>query len=151
MQEVIWSCWHFENAHAHPQWRKAHTCSECKKSFGHIGHLKGHMITHSKERAYACVQCQKSFGRATCLKRHRLTRSGVKAHSCSECERSFSQVGHLRRHMVTHTAQCVLCKVYFSAQLNKLRPILKFKKYYPMEHIFVSACSSARKMHFFKF
>ena len=52
---------------------------------------------------------------------------------------------------IWYTAQCVLCKVYFSAQLNKLRPILKFKKYYPIEHIFVPACSSARKIHFFKF
>ena len=34
-----------------------------------------------------------------------------------------------------YTAQCVLCKVYFSAQPNKLRPILKIKKYYPIEHI----------------
>ena len=50
-----------------------------------------------------------------------------------------------------YTAQCVLCSVYFSAQPNKLRPILKFKKYYPVEHIFVPACSSARKIHFFKF
>ena len=49
------------------------------------------------------------------------------------------------------TAQCVLCSVYFSAQLNKLRPILKLKKYYPIQHIFVPACSSARKIHFFKF
>ena len=46
-------------------------------------------------------------------------------------------------------AQCVLCKVYFSAQPNKLRPILKFKIYFPIEHIFVPACSSARKIHFF--
>ena len=52
---------------------------------------------------------------------------------------------------ILSTAQCVLCKVYFSAQPNKLRPILKFKKYYPIEHIFVLACSSARKIHFFKF
>ena len=49
------------------------------------------------------------------------------------------------------TAQYVFCKVYFSAQPNKLRPILKFEKYYPVEHIFVPACSSARKIHFFKF
>ena len=49
------------------------------------------------------------------------------------------------------SAHCVLCKVYFSAQPNKLRPILEFKKYYPIEHIFVPACSSARKIHFFKF
>ena len=50
-----------------------------------------------------------------------------------------------------YTAQCVLCKVYFSAQSNKLRPILKLKKYYPIEHIFVPACLSAQKIHFFKF
>ena len=52
---------------------------------------------------------------------------------------------------VRSTAQCVLCKVYFSARPNKLRPVLKFKEYYPIEHIFVQACSSARKIHFFKF
>ena len=51
----------------------------------------------------------------------------------------------------SNSAQCVLCKVYFSAQLNKLRPILKLKKYYPIEHIFVPAFSSARKIHFLKF
>ena len=50
-----------------------------------------------------------------------------------------------------HNAQYAFCKVYFSAQPNKLRPILKFRKYYPVEHIFVPACSSARKIHFFKF
>ena len=49
------------------------------------------------------------------------------------------------------SAQCAVCKVYFSAQLNKLRPILNLKKYYPIQHIFVPACSSARKIHFFKF
>ena len=49
------------------------------------------------------------------------------------------------------SAQYVFCKVYFSAQPNKLRHILNFDKYYPIEHIFVPACSSARKIHFFKF
>ena len=50
-----------------------------------------------------------------------------------------------------HTALCAVRKVYFSAQPNKLRPILKFRKYFPVEHIFVPACSSVRKIHFFKF
>ena len=58
----------------------------------------------------------------------------------------------LRQKVFPHpTAQCVLCKVNFSAQPNKLRSILKFEKYYPIEHIFVPACLSARKIHFFKF
>ena len=50
-----------------------------------------------------------------------------------------------------HSAQCAVCKVYFSAQPNNLKLILNFHKYYPIEHIFVPACSSARKEHFFKF
>ena len=54
-------------------------------------------------------------------------------------------------HPVDHSAQYAFCKVYFSAQPNKLRHILNFDKYYPIEHIFVPACSSARKIHFFKF
>ena len=29
-----------------------HKCSECQKSFGQAGHLKIHMLTHSKERTY---------------------------------------------------------------------------------------------------
>ena len=50
-----------------------------------------------------------------------------------------------------NTALCAVRKVYFSAQPNKLKHILNFEKYYPIEHIFVPACSSARKIHFFKF
>ena len=50
-----------------------------------------------------------------------------------------------------HSAQCVLCKVYFSAQPNKLRPILKFKKILSYWTYICQACSSARKIHYFKF
>ena len=45
--------------------------------------------------------------------------------------------------------QCAVCKVYFSAQPNNLKLILNFQKYHPIEHIFVPACSSARKIRFF--
>ena len=49
------------------------------------------------------------------------------------------------------SALCAVRKVYFSAQPNNLKLILNFQKYYPIEHLFVPACSSARKEHFFKF
>ena len=40
--------------------------------------------------------------------------------------------------MVKHSiAHCVLCAVYFSAQPKKLRPILKFKEYYPIVSLLV--------------
>ena len=48
------------------------------------------------------------------------------------------RVGSL--YLIISSAQCVLCSVYFSAQPNKLRPILKFKRYYP----FAKASSSLR-------
>ena len=54
-------------------------------------------------------------------------------------------------HCCPGNALCAVRKVYFSAQPNKLRPILKFRKYFPVEPIFVPACSSVRKIHFFKF
>ena len=47
-------------------------------------------------------------------------------------------------------AQCVLCSVYFSAALNKLRPILKFKKYYPICGLQEHFKNSRSLMSYFK-
>ena len=56
----------------------------------------------------------------------------------------FLEQKHKRKVEKDNTVRNVyFVKVYFSAQPNKLRPILKFKKYYPIEHIFVPAYSSA--------
>ena len=33
---------------------------------------------------------------------------------------------------IINIAQCAVCKVYFSAKPNKLKPILNFQKYYPI-------------------
>ena len=76
----------------------------------------------------------------------------------SECERRDNRLCVLHGKTLPpaqicygDSAQCAVRKVYFSAQPNKLKHILNFEKYYPIEHIFVPACSSARKIHFFKF
>ena len=42
---------------------------------------------------------------------------------------------------------CTMCTL----QPNKLRPIYEFEFWYPIKHIFVQACSSVRKIHFFTF
>ena len=68
------------------------------------------------------------------------------------CSRPILPLGPPLGSTTTHcTALCAVRKVYFSAQPNNLKLILNFDKYYPIEHIFVPACSSARKIHFFKF
>ena len=96
---------------------KSHTCSECKKS-SQAGHLKAHMVTHTKERAYKCIHCRNSFGEAGTLKRHLLTHSGVKTYTCSECKKSFGGVGTLKNYMVTHTGEkihkCAECRDAFA-------------------------------------
>ena len=105
MQEVIWSCWHFENAHAHPQWRKAHTCSECKKSFGQVGHLRRHMVKHTGEKVHKCEECVDSFGQAGDLKRHKLIHSGEKPHKCTKCYYATAQTGYHRDHIKMHSTE----------------------------------------------
>ena len=37
---------------------------------------------------------------------------------------------------MSSSAQCELCSVYFFAQPNKLRPILRFEFWYPIDHTF---------------
>ena len=51
-----------------------------------------------------------------------------------------------------NSAQCVLCKVYFSAQPNKVKPILKFQKYWKILNIYLSQLVRVRgKYTFFSF
>ena len=57
------------------------------------------MCNRRGERPHNCSECEKSFGQIGDLKRHMLTHSGVKTHTCSECEKSFSQAGNLTTHM----------------------------------------------------
>ena len=40
-----------------------------------------------------------------------------------------------------NNAQCGLCKVYFSALPNRLRPTLKFEKCYSIKHILLFECA----------
>ena len=83
------------------------------------------------------VQCDEQHVWATCavsgvslIMWSVLNLSTLGIHSASSCPVfSTSGTGTGGMQLVRYTAQCVLCKVYFSAQPNKLRPILKFEKY----------------------
>ena len=60
---------------------KAHTCSECAKSFGLAKNLRRHMIIHTGEKIHKCAKCGDSFGQAANLKSHTLTHSGEEPHN----------------------------------------------------------------------
>ena len=106
---------------------KSFQCKQCKKSFGHPGHLKlvhaverpcvckhgdmafselGHLKRHqsvSAEKPFSCTQCDKAFSELGPLKRHQRVHTGGKPYSCTQCDKAFSQLCNLKTHQSVHT------------------------------------------------
>ena len=140
----------------HPQWREAIShCKEYGSSFKLAGTLKRHIRIHTGEKSYQCTKCDyastESCGLIKHMRKNYKDVVNSKEVKSKEFSKSFGRVDHLKTHLHIHTAQCVLCSVYFSAQPNKLRPILELEFWYPIEHIFVPVSKSVRKIHLFTF
>ena len=76
------------------------------------------------------AQRERKTKQGECLSDDRILSSQLK--TISSVRHLFVNVLDLEDHDVLYNAQCVVCKVYFSAQPNNLKLILNCQKYYPI-------------------
>ncbi|XP_071058346.1 gastrula zinc finger protein xFG20-1-like isoform X2 [Pseudochaenichthys georgianus] len=97
---------------------KPFSCSVCKKSFKHRGHLNHHMRIHTGEKPFSCSVCKKSLTQRGYLKEHMRIHTGEKPFSCSICKKSFAVRGSLKDHIRIHTGEkpysCSVCDKRFT-------------------------------------
>ncbi|XP_034544452.1 zinc finger protein ZFMSA12A-like [Notolabrus celidotus] len=78
-------------------------CDFCGKGFPFLSMMKGHRISHTRERNQVCGQCGKTFIRRSHLKRHEMLHAGIMPFICQVCGQSFARRAQLGSHMKTHS------------------------------------------------
>ncbi|XP_035904862.1 uncharacterized protein LOC118508981 [Anopheles stephensi] len=111
---------------------RAHSCSQCGKTFHHMARLKRHMDSHrnktvrcevcmqefpdgrtlmnhrhshTKSNEYPCHECGKTFGSRSSQQIHMRIHTGERPYACRFCWKAFADGGTLRKHERIHTGE----------------------------------------------
>ena len=77
--------------------QQKYSCSKCSKSYYQKGHLKNHMLSHSK--VHSCSICSKIFKNRFVLGIHEVTHVKDKNVQCATCNKKFRTEFHLSKHV----------------------------------------------------
>ncbi|XP_071523209.1 uncharacterized protein [Panulirus ornatus] len=98
---------------------KVYECTECKKTFRKLPHLRSHRRIHNQDKMHRCTTCNKECSSVQALKEHQRqhTRSSNN-HHCNNCREKFSSLNQLLKHMQTeHFSEwrCPVCEEVFQS------------------------------------
>ena len=99
---AVFKCWnqlqcHIKTKHAHRRF----VCTQCKRTFAHIGSLKEHVKNiHEKLAKYQCETCGKGYSRPSHYHDHLATHTGVKRNICPICQSQFTFKHDLKVHLL---------------------------------------------------
>lgn len=82
---------------------RKYLCPRCGRLFRHLGRLRAHMLTHTREQTYTCGRCGKTLENWSKLWQHQsVHRQRRGRFTCPKCDRGFRFVGPYKKHMKKH-------------------------------------------------
>lgn len=82
---------------------RKYLCPNCGRLFRHMGRLRAHMLTHSRNQSYSCGCCGKTLENWKKLWQHqRVHRQRQGRFTCPVCGQGFRFVGPYKGHMKKH-------------------------------------------------
>nr|XP_053626757.1 zinc finger protein 236-like isoform X2 [Cherax quadricarinatus] len=98
---------------------KVYECTECKKTFRKLPHLRSHRRIHNQNKTNHCSTCNKTFSSFCALKEHQRQHSrSSNTHQCNNCPERFPNLSRLLKHMqVEHSSvwHCPVCELVFES------------------------------------
>lgn len=118
-------------------------CSECRRKFHSLLHLKAHKYEHDGIIPFKCSMCSKGFKNVETYIYHIRRHMNDLNKSCKECGKSFLKASELKSHMRSHTGAKPYCCEFCGAAFRHTQVLNVHRKRH--EKKFTSFCPTCSK------